>query len=951
MSRLLRLAMVASATMILALPLTASAQGTAGPAWPQAVSDIKPDPQVRFGQLSNGMRYAIMHNTTPAHQTSLRLRIGSGSLEESEDQRGLAHFLEHMAFKGSTNVPEGEMVKLLERHGLAFGPDTNAFTAWTQTVFMLDLPESDKETLDLGMMLMRETAGNLTLTQKAMDPERGVVLSEERVRDTPDFETIVKRLAFTMQGQLAPERLPIGKVDVLKTAPVSRIRTYYEANYRPERATLIVVGDIDVDKVEVDIKARFSDWKGVGPATKEPDLGAVAKRGEQARVVVQTGATASVQVGWAKPFDTAPDSYAKEEGDHVEALGLSVLNRRLERLARSDHPPFTGAAAGASDSFDSMHFTALSINPQGADWRGGLIAAEEERRRLLQYGVTAEELQREVTNKRTEMQTEVARASTRPTPSLAESMVNDVDIKNVICTPAENLAIFERAVKDLKVEDVNAALKRAFSGSGPLIFLVSPTPVDGSDAALSAAFHEAEAATLAAPAATTTAVWPYTHFGTTGRVVEQKSIPDLGITLVRFANGVRLSFKQTDYRKDEILVSFNLPGGRLALPKDRETPSWAASALTLGGLKAMTLEDTQRALTGKVVSAGPAFGEDSVALAGSTRPVDLDTELQFLTAYLSEPGWRPSGFERLQKAVAPQIDNLDSTAGGVLAKHLESLMHPGDHRWDFPTKAEVADAKLSDLRSQWDAPMASGPVQVNIVGDLTLNDAIAAVAKTVGSLPPRGAEQPLPAGTKLLQFPAPTQTPVVLTHKGRPDQAVAYEAWRTNDFYANRQEAWTMKIMAGVLQLRLLDRLRIAEGATYSPSAASQESSLYPGDGYVTANVETPPDKVASFYRATADISADLRNTPVTPDELERARKPVIEQIIKGRQTNTHWLSVMAAGAKDPRAYDIQRDSVAGFNRITPADVQAVAKKYLREDRAYKLVVEPAAADAAPVAK
>ena len=304
MSRLFRLALVAGATLTLALPAAALAQ--AAPAWTQAVSDIKPDPQVRFGQLPNGMRYAIMHNATPAHQTSLRLRIASGSLEETEDERGLAHFLEHMAFKGSKNVPEGEMVKLLERHGLAFGPDTNAFTAWTQTVFMLDLPESDKETLDLGLMLMRETAGNLNLTQKAMDPERGVVLSEERLRDTPDYETTVKRLGFLMDGQLAPERLPIGKVDVLKTAPVSRIRTYYEANYRPERATLIVVGDIDVDRIEADIKARFSDWHGVGPATAEPDLGAVAKRGEQARIIVQPGASSSVQIAWATPVDTAP---------------------------------------------------------------------------------------------------------------------------------------------------------------------------------------------------------------------------------------------------------------------------------------------------------------------------------------------------------------------------------------------------------------------------------------------------------------------------------------------------------------------------------------------------------------------------------------------------------------------------------------------------------------------
>lgn len=943
MSRLLRLALIAGAALTIGLPAAAIAQSA--PAWPQAVSDIKPDPAVRFGVLPNGMRYVIMHNATPPHQTSLRLRIGSGSLEETEEERGLAHFLEHMAFKGSKNVPEGEMVKLLERHGLAFGPDTNAFTAWTQTVFMLDLPESDKETLDLGLMLMRETAGNLTLSQKAMDPERGVVLSEERVRDTPDFETTVKRLGFLMQGQLAPERLPIGKVEVLKTAPVSRIRTYYEANYRPERATLIVVGDIDVDKVEADIKARFSDWRGVGPATAEPDLGPVAQRGEQAKVIIQPGAASSVQVAWAKPVDSAPDTFAKEGRQTVEELGLAVLNRRLERMARSNHPAFTAAASGSSDQFDSVHLTTLGINPQGADWRSGLTAAEEERRQLLKYGVTAEELQREITEKRTSLQAAVERASTRPTSQIAQEIVTDVDTRQVVSSPAEDLAIFEHAVKDLTVEDVNGALRRAFSGSGPLIILTTPTPVEGSEATLRAVFDQAEAAPLSAPAAAAAVAWPYAHFGAPGRVVEKRDIPDLRVTLVRFANGVKLSFKQTSFRKDQILVSFDLPGGRLALPKDRPTPSWAATALPLGGLKAMTLEDVQRALTGHVFSVGAGVGDQDFVLSGATRPADLDTELQVLTAYLAEPGWRAAGFERLQKAVAPQIDNLDSTAGGVLAKNLESLLHPGDHRWDTPSKAEVLNASFADLRGEWEAPMASGPVDVTIVGDITLDQAIRTVADTVGSLPERHGPTPPPLGAKAIRFPAPTPTPVVLTHKGRSDQAVAYEAWPTTDFYADPQGARTMNVAAQVLQLRLLDRLRILEGATYSPAASAEASDVFPGYGIVAANVETPPDKVAGFYAATDAITADLRNTPVSADELERARKPRVEQLIKAQQTNEYWLGRLSAAAEDPRKLDVIRETLPGYARITPADVQAAARKYLRDERAFKLVVEPAKAE------
>ena len=324
-----RAALLASALCLLCASAEAAPAPAAPQNWAQTRSDVAPDPAVLFGRLDNGMLYAIVRNDTPAHQTAIRLRIGSGSMEERDDQQGLAHFLEHMAFKGSTHVPAGEMIKLLERHGLAFGPDTNAQTGFDQTVFMLDLPESDPDTLHLGLMLMRETASELTLDQAAMNPERGVVLSEERLRDTPDFEALKKRLLFDFPGQLAPHRLPIGLVDILKTAPVSLIRQYYDANYRPDRAQLIVVGDIDPKAVEANIKAMFGDWKPVGPQTAEPDYGPLAPRKPQAQLIVQPGAHPELSVSWLKPFRSEVESEAKDRRIRIEDLAMAVLNRRL----------------------------------------------------------------------------------------------------------------------------------------------------------------------------------------------------------------------------------------------------------------------------------------------------------------------------------------------------------------------------------------------------------------------------------------------------------------------------------------------------------------------------------------------------------------------------------------------------------------------------------------------
>ena len=217
----------------------------AATAWPQAASDIAPDPAVRFGTLPNGMRYALQRSASPPGQASIRLRFDAGSMMETDAQQGLAHFLEHMAFNGSTHVPEGEMVKILERLGLSFGADTNASTSFTQTVYKLDLPNVSDETVDTALMLMRETASELTISQEAVDRERGVVLSEERSSDSPAYRVTKARLAFLLDGQLAPNRMPIGQATILQTATRDQIADYYARYYRPDRAVLIMVGDFD----------------------------------------------------------------------------------------------------------------------------------------------------------------------------------------------------------------------------------------------------------------------------------------------------------------------------------------------------------------------------------------------------------------------------------------------------------------------------------------------------------------------------------------------------------------------------------------------------------------------------------------------------------------------------------------------------------------------------------
>jgi zinc protease len=926
--------------LILAPHAHAQPQPATASQWPQAISDLKPDPAVRFGVLGNGMRYAIMHNETPRGETSLRLRIGSGSLEESDDERGLAHVLEHMAFRGSRNVPPGEMIKILEREGLAFGPDTNAETEWTQTVYQLDIPHTDPRNLETGLMLMRETAANLLIEPSALATERGVVLSEERLRDTPNFRAEKAQLELFLDGQLAARRFPIGTVDVIKSAPASLVRAFYEANYRPDRATLIVVGDVDPAQVEARITALFADWAPVGPPTAAPDLGKVEPRGLTVREVRQPGASTRAVIAFAHPYDGAPDTEAKERRETIENLGLAILNRRFATLAQSDHPPFLSASAGFENLFESEKLAVVEAESAPADWKTSLTAAERAVREIVTYGVSAAELARETSEMRATLQNALAGAATRPSPNLASELVRTVDENEVFTPPSEDLRVFDNATRGLTPKDVDAALREAFSGAGPLVELASPEPVAGGEAAVTQAFKTASEAPLRAPAAQASVTWPYADFGPPGVVAERRVVADLGLTQVTFANGVRLTVKPTELRKDQVLVSVDVGGGRLDLPRTTPANEWTAGALIPGGFGKLSLEDAQRALAGRLWTLNFNLSDRAFVFSGSTRPQDLDVELQAAGAYLSDPGFRPEGFERLRATYLSQLPQIEATPGGVFARDSGGLLTRGDPRFAFPTPEALAAARPDDVRNLLAGPLAHGALEVTVVGDVSVETAVAAVARTLGALAPRPIAPAAAPGAAEVRFPDPTPEPVKRYDTGRPDQAVAVEAWPLTDFFADMRASRAAMLAGEVLGNRLIDKVRIAEGATYSPETTVSLSETFPGYGYALNMVEMPPASIPGFFASVDEISADMATKGVSADELERARNPRMAGLRRAQLTNEYWLADLNGSQADPRRLDLIRSTFPDYEAVTTADIQAVARRWFAPARAWRMVIQ-----------
>jgi zinc protease len=841
-------------------------------------------------------------------------------------------------------------VKRLERVGLAFGPDTNAYTSFDETVYMLELPETRAEVVDTALLLMREAAGEATLATDAIDRERGVVLSEERTRDTPGLRMIKSQFDFLMKGQLPPKRFPIGDVSVLRTAPRERFVSFYEQYYRPENATFIAVGDFDPAEMESKIRARFSGWRGRGPAGMGPHLGPVAPRKMEGRTFVETGAPAQLTIAWMSKPELDPDTRAERREDWIESLGLVVLNRRLERISRGDDPPFVAASAGHGTTVGAADETSVSADYEPGRWKPALEAVEQEIRRIVLYGVSQRELDRVITEARTSLQASVTGQGTRRSADLAGAIASKVNENDVFTAPDEGLAVFEEAVRGLTAEQVNAALKPLFDGEGPLVFVSSPRPIADGVPAVVAAFNGSRQVAVAPSSFQAARGWAYTNFGAPSRVLERREVSDLGVTFVRFENGTRLTIRPSRNRKDEVLVSARAGDGVLDLRRDGSSAFWVAEAAIIeGGLGKLTTEEIEEALATEVYGVGFDIDENSFVLSGGTRPEDLDTQLQVLAAYATDPGWRPEAVERPKVFASNFHDQIEASPDGVLSRDLDRLLRSGDPRFGLPSREVMAATTVDQVRTEIGGPLSREPFEVVITGDVSVEEAIRQTALTFGALP-RRTDDAVPSAATRTPFPAGRSHPVRLTHKGRPDQAVAYIAWPTGDFPSNPQEARAVHVLEQVMRLRLREEIRENQGVTYSPETSHEAAWTYPDYGYLAARIDAPPDKLQPFFADAEKIAKGLRDAPITADELRRAVQPRVQSTQSAQAGNEYWLAQLAGAQTDPRRLNVIRDSITGLQEVTPADVRRVALRYLVSAKAYRLVVVPEAPEKRPAA-
>ena len=368
---------VTISTGALAILSPALAESPKAMPFPHENSDLKPDPSVRFGKLENGVRYAIMKNEEPPKRVSMRLHIDAGSLAEEEDQRGIAHFLEHMAFNGTKNFKPDELVTFLQSNGIAFGAHLNAYTSFDETVYMLDLPDNRDELIEKGLLVISDWADGMLLLKDQVDHERGVILSEKRDRDSVEFRLMEKQFSELLPETLLSKRMPIGLEEVISNADRQRFVDFYETNYSPDRTTVVIVGDIDVDVMEQRVRDLFGKMEPLEARIPDPKLGNITTF-DGIKTIVESDSelkSTDVEIVNILPYEATVDSAAQRAADMPISIAYAMLNSRLSILAKQEDAEFTSASASEFDMFDTATFAMMNVTAKGNDWQSAMLVA------------------------------------------------------------------------------------------------------------------------------------------------------------------------------------------------------------------------------------------------------------------------------------------------------------------------------------------------------------------------------------------------------------------------------------------------------------------------------------------------------------------------------------------------------------------------------------------------
>ncbi len=924
--------------------MASSAQATP---WLYRNSDVPHDPEWLFGELPNGLRYAVRRNGVPPGQVSIRIRMDVGSLHEKPEESGYAHLLEHLVFRQSKYLGEAQAIPTWQRLGAGFGSDTNAETTPTQTVFKLDLPNATPASLDESIKLLSGMMIAPTLSEANVRTEVPIVLSEMRERGGAGQRVADATRATLYAGQPLADHSPIGTVKTLQATTQDSVRAFHSRWYRPENAVIVIAGDADPAQLAGLVTKWFGDWPTSGKATSAPSFGdPVAPAGAKGtapiggtRILVEPDMPRGISYAVLRPWRAVQDTIVYNQGLMIDAVAQAVINRRLEQRARAGGS-YLIAQVNQSDVSRSVDATFVSITPISEDWKAALRDVRAVIADAQAAAPTKEEIAREVAEMNVTFESLVEQRALLPGSRVADDIVSAVDIRETVASPEVVLDIFRKGIPLYTPQAVLQHTRKLFSGTVARAIYVTPNAGDGDDLALRTALT----APVVAGTKVRASVEPVSFaklpaIGQPGKATTLQT-GLLAIEQIDLGNGVKALIWPTKDDPGRVTVKVRFGTGyRAFAPSDAAYITLGDMALVGSGVGTLGQEELDRITTGRKMGFNFKIDDADFTFSADTRGADLDDQLYLFAAKFAMPRWDANPVLRAKAAARLQYEAFATSPQGVLSRDLKFYQRGRDPRFRTPTPTEIDAATPEGLRRVWQPILQNGPIEVQVFGDFDRDKTIAALERTFGALPQRTAAAGGAGATPTVA--TPSLQPVVLTHRGDENQAAALVSWPTGGGMPGVHESRRLQVLTEVFTNRLLAAMREKLGASYAPQVFSEWPLDVNDGGSVTALAQLQPQIVPEFFKIADQIAADLAAAPPTAEELALVIEPLRQQITRASTSTAFFMYQVEGGTEDPSRFGAVRSILTDYTRITPADVQALARRYLVRDKSWRMAVIP----------
>jgi zinc protease len=898
------------------------------------------DPTIRVGTLDNGLRYYVRENGKPEKRAELRLGVNAGSLLEDDDQRGLAHFLEHMAFNGTRDFAKHELIDYLQTMGIRFGADLNASTSFDETLYMLTVPTDDEALLAKGLSVLENWAVGISFDEDEIKKEIGVVVEEWRLGKGAYERIQDKQLPLIFQGSRYADRLPIGTKESIEAANREKFLRYYQQWYRPDLMAVVAVGDFDGAKVEAMIREKF----GAIPrrdGKPRPDFTVPG----HAQTLISLATDPELPATQVSVLFKRPSDSEGKVGDYrrglVETLYHGMLNERLAELTQQPDPPFLIAFSGGGSFVRGSSIYSLDARVQDGQVLRGLDAVLRETQRVDRHGFTASELERAKTELLRGYEQMAREHDKQPSEGYAAEYLRNFLEQEPVPGVETEVALARRFVPAITLDDVNKLGQKWITAENRVILITGPAKPDvplPSEQEVLAAFSAVDRSTID-PFVDRTRDQPLlATLPNPGPVVEETTIPELGITEWRLANGIRVVLKPTTFQNDQIAFTGWSPGGTSLVDDARyESAAFATSLLAQGGVGDFDQVELSKALAGKVASASAFLSELEEGVDGGGSPEDLETSLQLAYLQLTAPRLDANAVQAFRDRLSASVANRLSRPEVVFGDKLNYVLSGNHPRRQPVDLSYIQKVKPDDSLAVYRERFADfGDATFVFVGNFEPGVLKPLIERYLGGLPGHGRKEEFKdLGIRFPQGGNPFEVRKGLEPKSSLQLVYGGEAtW-------SREEQHQLRSLVDFLQIRLTDKIREEMGAAYGVGISGALTNRPVGSYRIGFGLSCAPHEVD---RIVATIRAEIEKIKVEgPDAATLAK--VRETQKRERQVsvreNSFWLQALKSyysQGMDPRLiedYDRLVDSV------TADSLQATAKRYLGGERFVLGVLNP----------